>query len=45
MLTICMFIKHIIFLKLVIWIAFTFHIDMKPCDTKKQVTTQKNKMI
>jgi hypothetical protein len=24
---------------------FTFHSDMKPHDTKKQVTTQQNKMI
>jgi hypothetical protein len=24
---------------------FTFHSDMKPHDTKRQVTTQKNKMI
>jgi hypothetical protein len=24
---------------------FTFHTNMKPCDTKKQVTTQENKMI
>jgi hypothetical protein len=24
---------------------FTFHSDMKPCDMKRQVTTQINKMI
>jgi hypothetical protein len=24
---------------------FTFHSDMKPCDTKSQVTTQKSKII
>jgi hypothetical protein len=38
-----MFIKQILFWKLVILIVFTFHIDMKPCDTKRQVTTQKIK--
>jgi len=35
-LIICMFIKQISFQKLVI-----FHSDMKPCDTKGQVKTQK----
>ncbi len=26
-------------------LVFTFHSDMKPRNTKRQVTTQKNKMI
>jgi hypothetical protein len=26
------------------WIGFTFHSDMKACDIKRQMTTQKNKM-
>jgi hypothetical protein len=30
--------------KLIILVFFTFRSDMKPCDTKRQVTTQKNKM-
>ncbi len=30
-----MFMKHISFEKLAIWIFSTFHNDMKPCDTKK----------
>jgi hypothetical protein len=33
------------FKKLVTWFFFTFHSDIKPHDTKRQVTTQKNKMI
>jgi hypothetical protein len=32
-------------LKLVIGIFFTLHGDMKPCDTKRQMTTTKNKMM
>jgi len=32
-----MFIQQISFKK--------FHSDMKPCDTKREMTTQKNKMI
>jgi hypothetical protein len=38
-----MFIQKNSFKKLVIWIVFIFHSDMKPHDTKMQVTTQKNK--
>jgi hypothetical protein len=38
-----MFIKQIAFKKYEFF--FTFHSDMKPCDKKRQVTTQKNKMI
>jgi len=40
-----MFIKQNSFKKLVIWLIFTIHSDMKPSNTKKQVTTQKNKVI
>jgi hypothetical protein len=31
--------------KILYELFFTFRSDMKPCDTKRQVTTQKNKMI
>jgi hypothetical protein len=37
-----MFIRQI-HLKINHMIFFTFHSDMKPCDTKRQVTTQKKK--
>jgi hypothetical protein len=40
-LIIFMFIKQISFFKLIIWLVFTFHSDMKPRDTKRQVTTPK----
>jgi len=38
-----MFIKHISFKKLGIWNVFTFYNDMKPHDTKRQVTWQPKK--
>jgi hypothetical protein len=41
MLIICTFIRKKSFKKLVIWIFFTLHNDMKTHDTKWQVTTQK----
>jgi hypothetical protein len=37
-----MFVKQISLKKLVILILFTFHSDMKPRYTRRQMTTQKN---
>jgi len=44
-LIICTFIKKNPFKKWFIWKKITFHSDMKTCDTKRQVTIQKSKMI
>jgi hypothetical protein len=40
-----MFIKKIILRINHMKLDFTFHSDMKPCDTKKELATPKNKMI
>jgi hypothetical protein len=40
-----MFIKQFSFKNYPYELFFTIHSDMKPGDTKKQVTTQRNKMI